>query len=133
MDTLTARRSEPLEGSVFAPIVNNLALTGSYITSSSTSEFDSGKSSAITGELDYNLTPRARTKLLMQALDLEGVAVSTGAACSSGSLEPSPVLRAIGFPEGIRVSVGAGNTAGDIDRVLALLPSLVARIKRAQQ
>ena len=58
--TLTARRSEPLEGSVFAPIVNNLALTGSYITSSSTSEFDSGKSSAITGELDYNLAPRPR-------------------------------------------------------------------------
>ncbi|HEX9101805.1 MAG TPA: cysteine desulfurase family protein [Polyangia bacterium] len=71
-------------------------------------------------------------ELLMQALDLEGVAVSTGAACSSGSLEPSPVLRAIDFPEGIRVSVGAGNTAAEIDRVLALLPELLARIRRAQ-
>lgn len=70
-------------------------------------------------------------ELIMQALDLEGVAVSTGAACSSGSLEPSPVLRAIGFPEGIRVSVGAGNTAADIDRVLALLPPLLERIRRA--
>jgi cysteine desulfurase len=70
-------------------------------------------------------------ELLMQALDLEGVAVSTGAACSSGSLEPSPVLRAIGFPEGIRVSVGAGNTADDIDRLLALLPVVVERIRRA--
>ncbi|MGZ3430009.1 MAG: aminotransferase class V-fold PLP-dependent enzyme, partial [Polyangia bacterium] len=70
-------------------------------------------------------------ELLMQALDLEGVAVSTGAACSSGSLEPSPVLRAIGFPEGIRVSIGAGNTADDIDRLLALLPTLLERIRRA--
>lgn len=70
-------------------------------------------------------------ELLMQALDLEGVAVSTGAACSSGSLEPSPVLRAIGFPEGIRVSVGAGNSADEIDRVLAMLPTLLARILRA--
>jgi len=58
--TLAMRRAEPLEGSVFAPIVNNLALTGSYITSSSRSEFDTGKSSAVTGELDYNLAPRAR-------------------------------------------------------------------------
>ena len=70
-------------------------------------------------------------ELLMQALDLEGVSVSTGAACSSGSLEPSPVLRAIDFPEGIRVSVGAGNTADEIDRVLALLPALLERIRRA--
>jgi cysteine desulfurase len=67
----------------------------------------------------------------MQALDLEGVSVSTGAACSSGSLEPSPVLRAIDFPEGIRVSVGAGNTSDEIDRVLALLPTLLERIRRA--
>ena len=70
-------------------------------------------------------------ELLMQALDLEGVAVSTGAACSSGSLEPSPVLRAIEFPEGIRVSLGAGNTAEEIDRLLAILPALLARILRA--
>jgi cysteine desulfurase len=70
-------------------------------------------------------------ELLMQALDLEGVAVSTGAACSSGSIEPSPVLGAIDFPEGIRVSVGRDNTADEIDRVLALLPALVARIRSA--
>ena len=70
-------------------------------------------------------------ELLMQALDLEGVAVSTGAACSSGSLEPSPVLRAIGFPEGVRVSFGRDNSADEVDRVLALLPELVDRIRRA--
>jgi cysteine desulfurase len=70
-------------------------------------------------------------ELLMEALDLEGVAVSTGAACSSGSLEPSPVLRALGFPEGIRVSFGRGNDEADVDRLLALLPVLVERIRRA--
>ena len=58
--TLSMRRAEPLQNSVFAPIVNNLSLTGSYIASSSRSEFDTGKSSAVTGELDYNLAPRAR-------------------------------------------------------------------------
>ncbi|HEY9479157.1 MAG TPA: cell surface protein SprA, partial [Gemmatimonadaceae bacterium] len=58
--TLAARRAEPLQNSVFAPIVNNLSLTGRYITSTSTSEFDDGKSSALTGQLDYNLAPRAR-------------------------------------------------------------------------
>jgi hypothetical protein len=58
--TLAMRRSEPLGNSVFAPIVNNLSLTGSYITSTSRSEFDTGDNSAVTGELDYNLAPAAR-------------------------------------------------------------------------
>lgn len=73
-------------------------------------------------------------ELLMEALDLEGVAVSTGAACSSGSLEPSPVIVALGIGdarEALRVSFGRGNSAGEVDRVLALLPSLIARIRRA--
>ena len=59
--TLAARRARPLENSVFAPIVNNLALSGTYIDASSRSEFESGNTSALTGELDYNLVPAART------------------------------------------------------------------------
>jgi cysteine desulfurase len=75
-------------------------------------------------------------ELLLQALDLEGIAVSTGAACASGRIEPSHVLGAMGrSPEqaraSLRFSVGHGVDAGQIERVLALLPDLVARVREA--
>jgi cysteine desulfurase len=75
-------------------------------------------------------------ELLVAALDLEGVAVSTGAACTSGSVAPSPVLRALGQSpqqarEGVRFSLGPGNTVEEVDRVLAMLPALIARIRAA--
>jgi len=71
---------------------------------------------------------------LLVALDLEGIYVSTGAACSSGSLEPSPVLLAMGVPRAqaagaLRFSLWPGNTAAEIDRVATLLPGLVARCR----
>jgi len=70
------------------------------------------------------------------ALDLEGVSASTGAACTSGSIQPSPVLRAMGLDpvrarQGVRFSLGATTTAAEIDRVLALMPALVERARRA--
>jgi len=69
------------------------------------------------------------------ALDLAGIAVSTGAACTSGSVQPSAVLLALGYPEAqareaIRFSLGRSTTADDIDRVLAVLPGLVARARQ---
>lgn len=72
--------------------------------------------------------------LLMMNLDLRGVAVSTGAACSSGSAEPSPVLLALGLlPEqalqGVRFSLGAGNTEAEVDEVAALVGEIVAHIR----
>jgi cysteine desulfurase len=75
-------------------------------------------------------------EVLLQALDLEGVAVSAGAACHSGSISPSPVLAAMGrHPEeargSLRFSVGQGVDEAQIDRVLALLPDLVARVRSA--
>ncbi|MFQ5416945.1 MAG: cysteine desulfurase family protein [Myxococcota bacterium] len=78
----------------------------------------------------------AAGELLLQALDLEGVAVSAGAACASGSIEPSPVLMAMGrTPEAargsLRLSVGLGVDDGAIDRVLGLLPDLVERARHA--
>ena len=71
---------------------------------------------------------------LLIALDLEGIAVSTGSACSSGTLEPSHVLRAMGFPphrtqNSIRFSLGLGNTVADVDRVVAVLPGIVDRLR----
>ena len=71
---------------------------------------------------------------LLIALDLAGIAVSTGSACSSGTLEPSHVLRAMGFSphrtqNSIRFSLGLGNTEAEIDHVLAVLPNIVARLR----
>jgi cysteine desulfurase len=71
---------------------------------------------------------------LLAALDLEGIAVSTGSACSSGSLEPSPVLLAMGYPPSlargaIRFSLWSGNTEAEIARVCAVLPRVVARAR----
>ena len=77
---------------------------------------------------------RTEAESLLIALDLEGVAVSTGSACSSGTLEPSHVLKAMGFPahrtqNSIRFSLGAANTDADIDRVVAVLPGIVEKLR----
>jgi len=71
---------------------------------------------------------------LVIALDLKGLAVSTGAACSSGAIEPSHVLLAMGLkPEraraSIRFSLGKQTTEEDIDYALALVPETVARLR----
>jgi cysteine desulfurase len=78
----------------------------------------------------------AAGEVLMQALDLEGIAVSAGAACASGSIEPSPVLIAMGrTPQAargsLRFSVGWGVDAAQIERTLLVLPDLVERARRA--
>ena len=69
--------------------------------------------------------------LLMIGLDLEGIAVSTGAACDAGAAEPSAVLLALGHTEAaqasIRMSLCDTNTPAEIDEVLAVLPVLIAR------
>jgi len=72
---------------------------------------------------------------LLINLDLQGVAVSTGSACSSGSLEPSPVIRAIGRDEelargSIRFSFGKDNSTEDVDYVLEALPRAVENLRR---
>ena len=77
---------------------------------------------------------RIEAESLLIALDLAGIAVSTGSACSSGTLEPSHVLKAMGFPahrtqNSIRFSLGAANTDADIDRVIAVLPGIVEKLR----
>jgi cysteine desulfurase len=71
---------------------------------------------------------------LLIALDLEGFAVSTGSACSSGTLEPSHVLRAMGLPahrtqNSIRFSLGLGNDEAQVDALLAKLPAVVDKLR----
>ena len=78
--------------------------------------------------------PGVEAEALLIALDLEGIAVSTGSACSSGTLEPSHVLRAMGLTpqraqSSIRFSLGLGNTDADVERVLDVLPPLVAKLR----
>jgi cysteine desulfurase len=77
---------------------------------------------------------RIEAESLLIALDLEGVAVSTGSACSSGTLEPSHVLKAMGLSShraqnSIRFSLGASNTEEQIDRVISILPKIVTKLR----
>ncbi len=72
---------------------------------------------------------------LVIALDLDGIAVSTGSACSSGTLEPSHVLRAMGLPShrvqgAVRFSLGPATTASDIDEVIQAVTRRVGRLRR---
>ncbi|MEE8303284.1 MAG: aminotransferase class V-fold PLP-dependent enzyme, partial [Candidatus Tectomicrobia bacterium] len=72
----------------------------------------------------------AEAEALLMSLDLQGVAISTGSACSSGSLEPSHVLRAMVLPDAylhgaLRFSLGRSTTAEDIDYVLQVMPGIV--------
>ncbi len=72
---------------------------------------------------------------LLINLDMQGIAVSTGSACSSGSLEPSPVIRALGRDDelargAIRFSLGRFNTAEDIDYAISVLPNAVEVLRK---
>jgi cysteine desulfurase len=79
--------------------------------------------------------PGADSEQLLVRLDLEGVAVSAGSACTSGALEPSHVIAAIGTdPEQafgvIRLSLGRTTTAAQIERVAGMLPHIAEQLRR---
>ncbi len=72
---------------------------------------------------------------LLISLDLQSIAVSTGSACSSGTLEPSPVIQALGRNDelargSIRFSFGKDNTDEDVDDVLEILPRVVDKLRQ---
>ena len=74
---------------------------------------------------------------LLLKLDMRGIGASSGAACASGSTEPSHVLRALGVPrdlaEGsLRLTLGIGNTAEDIDYTLEVLQSCVGELRTTE-
>ena len=77
---------------------------------------------------------RVEAESLLIGLDLAGIAVSSGSACSSGTLEPSHVLKAMGYPHArtlgsIRFSLGTSNTDADVNRVLEALPPIVDKLR----
>jgi cysteine desulfurase len=76
----------------------------------------------------------AEGEAILLYLDLAGIAVSTGSACASGSLDPSHVILATGLPVecahgSIRISMGRENTFDDVDYMLSVLPEVIARIR----
>jgi cysteine desulfurase len=81
--------------------------------------------------------PGLAAQTLLMALDLAGVAVSAGSACSSGKLTPSPVLAAMGEPAlaaaAIRVSMGWASTGADVDRFVDRFTAIVADLGRGHR
>jgi cysteine desulfurase len=72
---------------------------------------------------------------MIMMLDMKGVSASSGSACTSGSLDPSHVLMAIGLSHEIahgslRLSLGTGNTQDEVDYVADILPEIVQRLRR---
>lgn len=80
--------------------------------------------------------PGVSGETLLMNLDMSGIAVSVGAACDSGSLEPSHVLKAMGQSdeealEGMRVSLSRNNSEAEVEEFLRVLPGLVEKIRSA--
>ena len=77
----------------------------------------------------------ADSEALLMHLDLAGVAASSGSACSTGSVEPSHVLVAMGVPRdlalgAIRLSLGRESTPADVDRVVEVMPAVAAKVRK---
>ncbi len=117
--TIRQRREQLLKGlSAFTEVVVNSPLDGR----------------GVNGLINISFKPEALARLDAEALlfnfDLAGIAVSNGAACTSGTLQPSHVLLAMGkgdeiASKSIRLTLSAGNTASDIDTFLAQLKQIV--------
>jgi len=76
----------------------------------------------------------AEAETLLMALDIAGISVSAGSACTAGSLEPSHVLLAMGIEDkvarsAVRFSVGWSSTLGDIEGALQRIPQLIERAR----
>ncbi len=78
--------------------------------------------------------PGTDSEALLMHLDLAGIACSSGSACSTGAIEPSHVLTAMGVPRelgiaALRFSFGKDNTAEDVDAVIGALPKIVEKVR----
>jgi cysteine desulfurase len=84
------------------------------------------------------LIPGTDSGTLLMHLDLAGVAASSGSACTTGAVEPSHVLVAMGIPRdlgvgALRLSLGRETTEGDVDRAAEVLPAIIARVRRVSE
>ncbi len=73
---------------------------------------------------------------LVRALDMEGIAVSTGSACTTGSTEPSHVLTALGYPDeeargSLRITLGRTTTDAELEQAASIIPAVIERIRAA--
>lgn len=89
--------------------------------------------SGLPGHLNVTF-PGISAEALLLSLDMAGVAVSAGSACTAGSLDPSHVLLAMGVPDdlvksSVRFSLGKYNTESEVDRVLDILPDILQKLK----
>jgi cysteine desulfurase len=90
----------------------------------------------LSNTLNFHVEACVEESLLL-ALDLEGVCVSSGSACNSGSLKPSPVLRALGYGEdvalsSIRVSWGVETSQQELEKFVEILKAKIVQIRRAR-
>jgi len=95
--------------------------------------FNGHPTDSLPGTLNVSFDGAEGESILLY-LDLEGIAVSTGSACASGSLDPSHVLLAVGTPVerahgSVRMSLGRENTMADVEYVLDKLPGVISRIR----
>jgi len=118
--------------------MGRLAALRDRLISGITGALENTEPSAIAGERLPNIAPLlikgVEGEAMLLQLDNKGIAVSTGSACSSGSLEPSHVLLSIGCPAEIahgslRLSLGRFTTAADVDYFLEVFPPIVERLR----
>ena len=126
-----AKQKPALEGPRLAALRDRLE--AGLLSSVSGTERNGAASPRVANTTNISID-RVEAESLLIGLDLAGIAVSSGSACSSGTLEPSHVLKAMGLPHGrtlgsIRFSLGTSNTEADVDRVLEVLPPLVEKLR----
>ena len=95
----------------------------------------------VTGDPDNRLPNTANIafeyvegEAILMLLNRAGIAASSGSACTSGSLEPSHVMRAMDIPYtaahgSIRFSLSRDNTKADVDRVIEVMPTIIAKLR----
>ena len=109
-------------------------LTDGILASIPHSRLNGGRKCRAAGNVNVSFRGIEGESLLL-ALDIAGIAASSGSACTSGSIDPSHVLTAIGLPEelakgSLRLTLGDNNTDDDIDYILKVLPDTVKKLWR---